>query len=387
MTNLSPSIRVALVDDHEMILETLVRAVSRERDMSVVATASTVAEGIASIDSAGPDVVVFDYSLPDGDGATAAFQVSYLWPDVKVIILTGSDRDGAVFEAARAGCAGFLEKTRPASALVEMIRQVHAGVVQIPVERLQELPTPDQLVLHYQPVVDLTSRDVVGFEALVRWDHPNRGVLPPSDFLPLAEKTSLIVDIGETVRLAALRQAVEWKASRPDQPLTMSVNLSGRELHLTDLAARIDRVLGETGLQPDEVVIEVTETFFVEADSEHSRRLHEVKDLGVQIALDDFGTGFSSLSYLRRFPIDIIKLDRSFTVGLPGDAKAERLVDSIGHLASDMQAVTQAEGIETAEQASILLSLGWQLGQGYYFARPLDADSVMAAVLQPAGSE
>lgn len=374
-------IRVVLVDDHQMILDVLVRAIEQQDDMTVVATASTVAGGMEVIDAEDPDVAVFDYHLPDGDGASTAFALGQVKPALKVILLTGSDLGLAVFEAARAGCAGYMEKTRPASDLIQMIRSVHAGVIDLPADRLRDLPSVDELAVHYQPIVNLASSDIVGFEALVRWAHPVRGLLPPGAFLDLAEKTSLIVDIGEAVREEACRRAVEWNRRRAARHLSMSANLSGRELELPDLATRIGRVLSETGFDPHSLVVEVTETFFVSETREHTRRLEELKDLGVKIALDDFGTGYSSLGYLRRFPIDIIKLDRSFTAALPADARSLRLVHSVARLAADLGALTEAEGIETEEQASCLLGLGWELGQGYYFSRPVAADVVRDEML------
>jgi EAL domain-containing protein (putative c-di-GMP-specific phosphodiesterase class I) len=381
-------IRVALVDDHQMVLDILIRAIDQEPDMEVVATARTVAKGLEVIEARAPDVVVFDYHLPDGDGASAAVKLRESRPDVKVILLTGSDLEGAVFEAARAGCAGYLEKTKPASDLVEMIRSVDAGGMDLPAERLGDLPTVDELAVHYQPIVRLASNDIVGFEALVRWQHPSRGLLPPGAFLELAEKTSLIIDIGETVRREACLQAVDWNRSTRagsaqgrSRPISVSANLSGRELDLPDLAGRVDRVLVETGLEPERLVIEVTETFFVSEVPEHTRRLQELKELGVQIALDDFGTGYSSLAYLRRFPIDIIKLDRSFTAELPDHPRSLRLVNTVARLAEDLDALTEAEGIETEEQAACLQSLGWELGQGYHFSRPVAPDVVRSELL------
>ncbi len=377
----SSPIRVVLVDDHQMVLDILERAIDPEPDIEVVGTARSVAAGIATVEAEGPDVVVFDYHLPDGDGASAAQHLGETRPDFKVILLTGSDENTAVFEAARAGCAGYLEKTEPATELVRMIRAVHAGGVYIPAERLGELPSVDELAVHYQPIVDLTDDGIVGFEALVRWNHPSRGLLPPGTFLDLAEKTSLIVDIGETVRSESCRQAAEWNSEIPRAPLSMSVNLSGRELDLPDIADRTSRVLSETGLEPGSLVLEVTETFFVTEAPEHNRRLQEIKELGVQIALDDFGTGYASLGYLRRFPIDILKLDRSFTSELPDDPRALRLVNTVARLADDLGARTHAEGIETEEQAACLASLGWELGQGYYYSRPVAAEVVRDEIL------
>jgi EAL domain-containing protein (putative c-di-GMP-specific phosphodiesterase class I) len=372
-------IRVVVVDDHEMLLDSLVRAIDREPDITVVAAATTMTDGLRAVRELEPQVVVMDYLLPDGDGATAALRIREGWPQVRVIMLTGADMDAAVFEAARAGCAGYLEKTAAPAELVRMVRSVHAGTHEFPAGQLGRLPRIDELVVYYQPIVDLTTAAIKGFEALVRWSHPTRGLVPPAEFIGLAEQTTLIADIGARVRKEASGQAAEWNRRFTSDPARfMSVNLSGRELALPDLASRIGLELQDTGLDPANLVIEVTETFLVGEAEDNTRRLGELKELGLRIALDDFGTGYSSLGYLRRFPIDVIKLDKSFTDELPHGDRGLRLLDAVGRLAADMSAVAEAEGIESAEQVDCLCSLGWELGQGYYFSPPVDADAITA---------
>ena len=369
-------ISVMVVDDHEMLLDTLVRRLSAEPDIHVVGVAHTAEAAIDLAAAHQPDIVVMDYGLPDLDGATAAARIIATRPRAKVLLLTGAGADFAAFEAARAGCAGYLEKTKAFDELASLIRDVHAGRRERIDDELTRLPPIDELIVHYQPIVDLATAGIVGFEALVRWAHPTRGVIPPGDFIPLAEHTTLIVDIGECVRTIACRQVADWTRRHPNKPdLFISVNLSGRELALADLAGRLDRVLTDTGLDPRSLVVEVTETFLVDDAAGNARRLRELRQLGIRIALDDFGVAYSSLDYLRRFPIDIIKLDKTSTDELPHGVRALRLVEAVGQLAAGMDAVPQAEGIETAEQAECLLRLGWPLGQGYYFSRPLPAEA------------
>jgi EAL domain-containing protein (putative c-di-GMP-specific phosphodiesterase class I) len=296
-------------------------------------------------------------------------------------MLTGSGDEAAVFEAARAGAAGYMEKTGAPAEIVRIVRSVSGGAVELPAVLLDRLPQLDQLAVHYQPIVDLASGGVMGFEALVRWVHPDRGMVFPGEFIGLAEHTSFIVDIDQHVRDVACLQAAAWNQRFPTTPRRfVSVNVSGRELRLADLAARIERTISLSSLEPSDLMIEVTETFLVEDLETGARRLREISDLGVLIALDDFGTGYSSLDHLRRLPIDIIKLDKSFTDDLPDGARALKLVESVGRLADDMGALTEAEGIETAEQAECLLSLGWKLGQGYHFFRPLSATAIEAVL-------
>ena len=381
MPSISPAdpdpIRLAVIDDHQLVLHSVIRLLDEQPDMTVVASASTVKDGLDAVRDSQPDVVVLDYQLPDGDGASAARVIAAAWPQIRVIMLTGSGGELVAYEAARAGCAGYVEKTRAPAELVEVIRRVHAGGDQLPSGLLDRLPRIDDLVVHYQPVVDLQTELVVGYEALVRWQHPTRGLVPPLEFIPLAELSSLIFDIGARVRRDACRQAALWAAKRGAvPPRFMGVNLSGRELLSPDLADQIAQVLDETGLDPKALVVEVTESFFIGDAEENTRRLAELKDLGVSIALDDFGTGYSSLAYLHRFPIDVIKLDKSFTDQLPKGERGLRLVAAVGHLASELGAVAQAEGIETAEQADCLRTHGWQLGQGYYYSRPVTAAAI-----------
>ncbi|HWJ98251.1 MAG TPA: EAL domain-containing protein [Acidimicrobiales bacterium] len=370
-------ITVVMIDDHEMLLESLRRLVGSQPDMAVIGSGVTVAEGLAVVAAQQPDVVVLDYRLPDGDGAAAASAITGRHPQTRVVLLTGSDPDTAVFEAARAGCAGFVDKARAPSELVRVIRSVHEGNLELPGHLVGQLPTPDELRVHYQPIVKLTDGTIVGFEALVRWEHPVRGMVPPIDFIPLAERTSLIIDIDEVVRQHACAQAASWQARFPrEEPLFMSVNLSGRELQLPDLPQRVQAALDETGLDAASLVIEVTETFLIDTGAQGTTVLDELKAIGVRIALDDFGTAYSSLGYLQRFPIDIIKLDKSFTDELPDGERGLRLIDAVGRLARDMGATVEAEGIESQDQADVLVRLGWELGQGYLYSRPEPAEAM-----------
>lgn len=382
-SNAPSQIRVLVVDDHEMVLESLVRNLDRQSDIAVVASAVNVSGALIAVATHQPDVVVMDYNLPDGDGASAARQITQRWPSVRVIMLTGSSEEAAVFEAAWGGCSGYLEKTSASTELVDMVRRVRTGANELPLSRLERLPQLKDLVVHYQPVVDLTSKEIVGFEALVRWNHPTKGLLEPAEFIGLAEQTSFIVDIDEYVRYEACRQAAEWSHRFARVPARfMSVNVSGRELRLPDLAARILRTLDRVALDPKALMVEVTETFLVGDAKGSSHTLTELSEAGVLIALDDFGTAYSSLEYLSRFPVDVIKLDKSFTDDLPSGERGLRLAHAVGQLAAGMGAIAEAEGIETEAQATCLRSLGWQLGQGYYFSGPHDSQSI-ERLLQP----
>jgi diguanylate cyclase (GGDEF)-like protein len=229
--------------------------------------------------------------------------------------------------------------------------------------------------LRYQPIVHLRTEKISGFEALIRWEHPERGTIPPLDFIPLAEETGLIVPIGEWVLREACRQAAEWNRRR-DVPLTVSVNLSAVQLDQGVLPELVESVLAETGLPATCLVIELTESLLVDHRPGTLEQLQAVKAMGVRLAIDDFGTGYSSLAYLRRFPVDIIKIDKSFVDDVGDEPAAAALTLGIIQLGQALRLSTIAEGIEDAGQLSELTDGNCELGQGYYFAEPLTSDAM-----------
>ena len=238
---------------------------------------------------------------------------------------------------------------------------------------LRHVADRDQLVLHYQPIIELVSGRITRVEALVRWDHPAKGLLPPSAFIPLAEEQGLIGPIGSWVLLQACLQARRWHDQFPDAPpLSVHVNLSGRQLEDQGLVGEVAQALETSRLSPRQLTLEITESVLVSDVEAMSTRLRELKGLGVLLAIDDFGTGYSSLSYLRRFPIDMLKIDKSFVDGIGKGREDTALAHAIIKLSHTLQLHTVAEGIEQAEQAAHLASLGCQDGQGYLFARPLN---------------
>jgi EAL domain-containing protein (putative c-di-GMP-specific phosphodiesterase class I) len=225
--------------------------------------------------------------------------------------------------------------------------------------------------LRYQPIVRLESEEISGVEALIRWHHPERGVVPPMDFIPLAEETGLIVPIGEWVLHEACRQVAEWNRRRAERPLTVSVNISAVQLEQAALPQIVRAALDASGLPADRLILELTESLLVDHRPETIHRLEAIKDLGVRLAIDDFGTGYSSLAYLRRFPVDIIKIDKSFVDDVVDEPTAAALTHGIIQLGRALQLSTIAEGIEHAGQLTSLAGGNCELGQGYYFAEPL----------------
>ncbi len=236
-----------------------------------------------------------------------------------------------------------------------------------------------QLHLCYEPQINLESSRICRLEALVRWRHPTRGEVSPGEFIPLAEETGMILPIGRWVLREACRQVKTWQERWPTSaPLTIAVNLSARQLQHPGVVDEVRAALAAAGLDPQSLVLEITETAIMEQMDAAITILTELRRLGVRLALDDFGTGYSSLSYLQRLPVDILKIDRSFVVGVARSIEDSALARGILTLAQTLGLETIAEGIETAEQLATLRELGCQLGQGYFFARPLGPAAVDA---------
>jgi diguanylate cyclase (GGDEF)-like protein len=230
----------------------------------------------------------------------------------------------------------------------------------------------NEFVLYYQPQVDLASGEIVGMEALIRWNHPELGMVPPSRFIGVAEETGLIVQIGAWVMRAAAAQNKAWHDAGFGR-LRVAVNLSARQFGDPALIGGIESVLADTGLDPACLEIELTESLFMSEVTPAVDLLHRMKALGVNLSIDDFGTGYSSLSYLSRFPIDVLKIDRSFVADITDDANDAAIVSSIIALAHNLKLSVIAEGVETAEQLDYLRSQGCDQMQGYYFSRALPA--------------
>jgi diguanylate cyclase (GGDEF)-like protein/PAS domain S-box-containing protein len=234
-----------------------------------------------------------------------------------------------------------------------------------------------EFILHYQPVIELETGEVSGVEALLRWQHPHRGVVPPLDFIPLAEETGLIVQIGNWVLQEATRQGKKLQERYPmTPPLHMAVNLSARQLQRPEIVSDVAEALMRSGLAAEDLVLEITESIMMQDIELSLQRLTELKELGVRLAVDDFGTGYSSLNYIQQFPVDILKVDKSFIDAFNTDPRKSALTATIIKLADDLDLRPVAEGIERADQLEQLLQLHCDFGQGYYFARPLPIEGV-----------
>nr|BFE72237.1 hypothetical protein GCM10020092_055380 [Actinoplanes digitatis] len=291
---------------------------------------------------------------------------------VSIGLASGADADNADQLLRNADLAMYRAKSADGAGLAAYDPQMLSGLLQrLELEADLRLALErNELALHYQPTVDLRTGTIIGFEALVRWHHPTRGMVSPMDFIGIAEATGLIVPMGRWVLAEACRQAVAWGAGS-SRRLKMSVNVSVRQFEHGDLSATVAEVLAETGLPVDQLCLEMTESVLLTDTDENLTQLQRLKALGVTLAMDDFGTGYSSLAYLRRYPMDILKIDRSFVDRLGGDREDEALVRTIVRLGKSLGMTTVAEGIEDNVQLAALRALDCDVAQGYLLSRPL----------------
>ena len=298
-------------------------------------------------------------SADNGNGTVAATPSSLLWDaDVAMYRAKDSGRDRAqLFEdGLRAGSLGRFRSEA-------MLRHAldHGG-----------------LRLHYQPLVDLRTGALCGAEALVRLHHPDRGLIPPAEFIPIAEETGLIVPLGAWVVAEAVAQAAAWRSLQPVDapPMTVSINLSGRQLSTPGFAVEVGSAIARSGADASHLCFEVTENTLLDAGGASVATLERLKELGVRLAIDDFGTGHSSLTWLRRLPADFLKVDRTFVAGLGTDPGDTAIVRAVLNLGQALGLSTVAEGVETPEQLAALRELGCDWAQGYHLARPGPPEAV-----------
>ena len=233
-----------------------------------------------------------------------------------------------------------------------------------------------ELVLHFQPEILLRSTRIVATEALIRWQHPEWGLVSPAEFIPVAEASGLIFEIGPYVLDAGMRQCAAWNEQFPERGITVAINLSGRQFREPDFIAAVAQHLHDTKVDPGLICLEITESVLMDNLEEAAVTLRQLKALGVRLAIDDFGTGYSSLSYLRKFPVDILKVDQSFVSGLGHDPEASAIVQAVVSMGRALGLMTVAEGVETAHHVIELRELNCDIAQGYHFARPQPAELI-----------
>ncbi|MEP6919852.1 MAG: bifunctional diguanylate cyclase/phosphodiesterase [bacterium] len=277
------------------------------------------------------------------------------------------DADTAMYRAKESGKARF--------EMFDFSMHSHAVALLQLENDLRRAIEREEFQVYYQPIMNLGNDEIAGFEALVRWNHPERGLVPPGDFIPTAEDTGLIVDIGRFVLRESCRQMQEWQTTIPSKELTISVNLSGKQFAQPDLVDQVKQILDETGLDAKYLKLEITESVVMENAEIASTMLMQLCNLGVHLCIDDFGTGYSSLSYLHRFPVKTLKIDRTFIGRMGPTGENSEVVRTINTLASNLGMVVVAEGVETEEQSAQLKAMKCGFGQGYLFARPLEAEA------------
>jgi EAL domain-containing protein (putative c-di-GMP-specific phosphodiesterase class I) len=296
--------------------------------------------------------------------------IAHMDPDVDGVDQLLRNADLAMYRAKAAGQGGY-ERYDPGmhTQLVDRM-QLEAD--------LRRALDKGELFLHYQPTIELASGQIVGAEALCRWKHPTRGLVPPTEFIPLAEASGLIQRLGAWVLREACRQATVWQQADPhrERPLTLSVNLSGKQLQHTEVVEDVVEALRESGLPPGSLVLEMTESVLLDDSETVLTILRQLKGLGIRLAIDDFGTGYSSLSYLHRFPVDILKIDRSFVERLSRASDNAELARTVVRLGQSLQLQTVAEGVEDSAQFLALRRMGCDIGQGYYFGRPMETQDM-----------
>jgi diguanylate cyclase (GGDEF)-like protein/PAS domain S-box-containing protein len=368
-------------------------------DAVLIATAARLTSVVRPQDTVarigGDEFVVFCESVSDMEQAaltaariqsavSAPLMIGDVDVDVTVSIgvaVAGSDDDANPDTLLRDADEAMYQAKRQGPNVIEMfdekLRIVAAARIVLLTD-LRRASTGQELQLVYQPVVRIDDEKVVGAEALLRWEHPTRGLISPAEFIPFAERSGLIVPIGAWVMHQACLQGAEWeRAEHGGSPMNLAVNVSGRQLGQgTGFVDLVKEALAESGLTPTSLTIEVTESALIDDAESALRVLHELKALGVRIAIDDFGTGYSSLIYLKRFPVDVLKVDRSFVEGLGQNTNDNAIVRSVIDLAQAFDMETVAEGIETVEQLDVLRSLGCRLGQGFLWSPGRSAETL-----------
>jgi diguanylate cyclase (GGDEF)-like protein len=303
-------------------------------------------------------------------------------PTTSIGIARGREGQGATELLRNADVAMYVAKRHRAGRYMFFEPEMHAEVRdRISLEGdLRRALDDDQLTLAYQPIFHLASGRIRGVEALVRWEHPTRGALSPASFIDVAEESGLIVPLGRVVLAKACRDMAGWSHHLDDDTrFTLAVNISGKQLHAT-LTNDVAEVLRNTGVAPSSLLLEITEGVVMRDTEATLQRLHALKSLGVRLAIDDFGTGYSSLAYLQRFPIDVLKIDKSFVnhLGLGSGAQGASIAKTIVALGGALSLATVAEGVEREDQVEALRALGCDFVQGYHFSRPVGVAQITA---------
>lgn len=304
---------------------------------------------------------------------TASIGISFSSKNIAKATELLSNADLAMYDAKHIGkaCYRIFEPTLPQ----QTTRKLEVEKLELEAA-LSDALKYKQFILYYQPIFSLVTSNLVGFEALVRWKHPQNGLIPPNKFIPIAEETGLIIPLSEWILTEACRQMKAWQEHCENAALLrMSINISGRQIKQSNCVEKIDEILAATGLSANNLKLEITESLLMENKESFGYFLRQMKHRGIQLSIDDFGTGYSSLSYLHRLPFDTVKIDGYFIANIAAEEDSINIVQAILTLAHQLNIDVIAEGIETEQQFRILQELGCEFGQGYFFARPLDVQT------------
>jgi EAL domain-containing protein (putative c-di-GMP-specific phosphodiesterase class I)/DNA-binding response OmpR family regulator len=400
-------IRLLIADDDEVVRSALADFFASDDRFEVLPAAVDTLSAVALAREFQPDVVLVDVRMPGGGGPAAARAIKANCPNTRIVAVSAHGDPDAVLQMLESGAIGYVVKggnpalileaavnaaagratlsPEVAGAVIETVaaqlRAARGDAASARVERFQDDEFSKALAdgefrLAYQPKVSLLRDRTTAVEGLLRWHHPRRGIVPPLDFIPLAEHSGLIVPIGLWVLEQACMDARTWSECLPGgQPLTVSVNVSPRQFN-TGLAASFGAILARTGTDPQTLCLEVTEGTVMQEPEVAITTLRKLKALGCRVSIDDFGTGFSSLAYLKRFPLDELKIDKSFIDGLGKDPHDTAIVAAVMGMAHALDLNVVAEGVESAEQAARLRNLGCDEVQGYFYSRPISAAEV-----------
>lgn len=372
---------ILIVDDDDEIRDVLKEFLSREYDCVALDSAEKALNALATQRF---HLILSDIAMTAMSGLEMLPRVMELAPESVVVMISGQRTIECAIDAMRAGAFDYITKPFELREVDLVVRRALDHQRNLKTVRtldndvgarrqeLMDAVTRQEFVVHYQPQIDIHSRAIVGVEALVRWQHPDLGLLAPAEFISTAEDTGVIREIGEFVLREACARTRQWQ-EQGLETFRIAVNASPRQLHERDFAEIVARVLTETQLSAESLELEVTETWLMQNLDAAVQTLKRLRDMGVRIAIDDFGTGYSSLSYLKRLPIDSVKLDASFVKEATTDPDDAALVMAIITLAHTLGKTVIAEGIEREDQLALLRLLRCDEGQGYLFGKPTPA--------------
>jgi EAL domain-containing protein (putative c-di-GMP-specific phosphodiesterase class I)/ActR/RegA family two-component response regulator len=388
--------KILAIEDEEVIRENILKLLKAEG--FEVMGAENGMEGLSLAMSNPPDVILCDVTMPelDGYGVLAALRSNSVTATIPFVFLTGKADRSQMRQGMELGADDYLTKPFTKAELVGAIasrlkkqaafteqyhnlRSPSSDLIQDAQDELDILRTSlsqalerEEFQVYYQPQVNLQTGKIISAEALVRWQHPERGLIMPGEFISIAEATGFIIPLGEWVLQTACRQIQAWQNAGFEM-LRVAVNLSPRQFHQPDLSTRVSQILAEIGLEPSCLELELTENLMVQDTEKTIASLKKLKELGVSISIDDFGTGYSSLSYLTQYPFDILKIDRCFVSNVTDGCSKAAIIKAIIEMAHSLCLEVIAEGVETEAEKDFLWRYECDVMQGYLFSRPVSA--------------